>query len=192
MRKLVSINGALFFSVMVCLRGLSFKIESFRFLLHNLKTTRWDQLFIVLHVGLWFALPLASLGMADTITNYTLVTLFAGPYVGSVLLLNHVGMSAVRSHSAIHPLQRITRTTRNLGSSRWNDFIFGGVNNHIEHHLFLDIPTVRLPTARRITRDFCRRHNLTYNETGYFRAIAEVTSYFRKLSPHLLASESLT
>ena len=77
------------------------------------------------------------------------------------------------------------------GASRWNDFIFGGVNNHIEHHLFPDIPTARLPKARRITRAFCRRHGTAYSETGYLAALAGALEYFRGLSPKQLVAEPL-
>ncbi len=191
-RKLVSRNGLLFMCVMVCLRGLSFKLESLRYMARNARATRIDQVFLALHGALWFGLPLATLGVVDVAVNYALVTLLAGPYIGTVLLLNHSGMVAARAQSDIPVMQRITMATRNLGASRWNDFIFGGVNNHIEHHLFPDIPTPRLPRARAITREFCRRHGVAYQETGYFRALAEVARYFRGLPQHRLASESLT
>ena len=77
--------------------------------------------------------------------------------------------------------------TRNLGASRLHDFLFGGLNNHIEHHLFPSMPTVRLRAARRITRDFCRWHGLPYREMSWFAAAREVKAHFRAMSafvPH--------
>ena len=192
LRKLVSRNGLLFVVVMVCVRGLSFKLESLRYVVRNPRATRIDQVFLALHGVLWFCVPLITLGVADIALNYALVTLLAGPYIGTVLLLNHTGMAAARSQSDIPVMQRVTIATRNLGASRWNDFIFGGVNNHVEHHLFPDIPTARLPRVRAITRDFCRRHGVAYRETGYLRALSEVVDHFRQLPPRRLASMSLT
>ncbi len=191
LRKLVSGNGTLFITVMVFMRGLSFKLESLRYLLHNFRTTRSDQVFLALHVALWFGLPIMSIGVADTVVNYLLVSLFAGPYIGTVLILNHTGMSTARSMGHLPAIERTSVATRNLGTSRWSDLVFGGVNNHIEHHLFPDIPTARLRQARRITRDFCRRHGIAYSETSFLRALGEVLDYFRKLPPRRLAHESL-
>jgi fatty acid desaturase len=73
-------------------------------------------------------------------------------------------------------------TTRNLGSSRANDFVFGGLNHHIEHHLFPSVPTVRLRVARPITREFCRRHGLVYREMSWLLAAREVTRHFAAMS----------
>jgi len=59
---------------------------------------------------------------------------------------------------------------------------FGGINNHIEHHLFPSVPTARLRTARTITRAFCRRHGVPYREMSWRAAAREVTQHFRAMS----------
>src|SRR5207248_5110835 len=74
-------------------------------------------------------------------------------------------------------------TTRNLGSSRLHDFVFGGVNNHIEHHLFPSMPTARLRAARPIVRAFCHRHGLVYRETSWLAAARDVMRHFEAVSP---------
>src|SRR2546430_15445606 len=63
--------------------------------------------------------------------------------------------------------------TRNLGASRLHDFLFGGLNNHIEHHLFPSMPTARLRGARRITREVFRRHGIAYSELPWLAAAPE-------------------
>ncbi len=73
-------------------------------------------------------------------------------------------------------------TTRNLGTSRFVDFLFCGLNNHIEHHLFPTMPKARLRRARRITRDFCRRNGIPYREMSWWSACAEVFHHFRWVS----------
>ncbi len=194
LKRWLSRNGSVFIVVLTCLRGFTFKAESLRYLWTERKTTATDQLFMALHLIIWLAVPAMVLGVADGALNFVLVTLLAGPYVGTVLMINHVAMSMARSQArsreAIPMLRRQTMATRNLGPSRWAGFVFGGINNHIEHHLFPDIPTANLPRARVITQDFCRRHGIPYRETSTLGALAEISAYFGRLSRQQLASES--
>ena len=49
------------------------------------------------------------------------------------------------------------------------------------------MPTARLRQARRITREFCRRHGIEYREMSWFAAAREVVAHFRTMSafvPH--------
>ncbi len=192
LKKLVSWNGALFVTATVCLRGLTFKLESLRYVLRNLRQTKPDQCLMALHALFWLLLPIPFIGVLETVINYGLITLLAGPYVGTVLILNHEGMSAAVSLGHLPVMERITRSTRNLGRSWWSDVVFGGVNNHIEHHLFPDIPAMRLPQARVITRQFYRDHGISYRETSFVRALTEAANHFGAVPQARLAAEALS
>lgn len=192
LKKLVSWNGIVFVTATACLRGLTFKLESLRYVLRNPQGTKPDRLLMALHALFWLILPMPFIGALDTAINYGLVTLLAGPYVGTVLILNHAGMSAVRSQGHLPVMERITRSTRNLGRSRWSGFVFGGVNNHIEHHLFPQLPAMRLRKARVITHEFCRHHGIPYSETSFARAFVEAAKHFRTVPPARLAAEALS
>ena len=192
LKKLFSWNGIVFVTAMVCLRGLTFKLESLRYVLRNTQETKPDRLLMALHALVWLILPIPFIGVLDTAINYGLITLLAGPYVGTVLILNHEGMSTAISQGHLPVMERITRSTRNLGRSRWSDFVFGGVNNHIEHHLFPKIPAMRLRQARVITRDFFRYHGIPYSETSFVRALVEAANHFRAVPPARLAAEALS
>lgn len=192
LKKLVSWNGIVFVTATICLRGLTFKLESLRYILQNPEGTKPDRLLMALHALFWLILPMPFIGVLDTAINYGLVTLLAGPYVGTVLILNHAGMSAARSQGHLPVMERITRSTRNLGRSRWSDFVFGGVNNHIEHHLFPQLPAMRLRQARDITHEFCRHHGIPYSETSFVRALVEAAKHFRAVPPSRLAAEALS
>ena len=192
LKKLVSWNGIVFVATTVCLRGLTFKLESLRYVLRNPQETKPDRLLMTLHALFWLILPIPFIGAFDTAINYGLVTLFAGPYVGTVLILNHAGMSAARSQVHLPVMERVTHSTRNLGRSRWSDFVLGGVNNHIEHHLFPQVPAMRLRQARTITREFCRHHGILYSETSFVRALVEAANHFGAVPPTRLAAEALS
>jgi linoleoyl-CoA desaturase len=55
--------------------------------------------------------------------------------------------------------------------SRLANFVFGGFNNHIAHHLFPSINHVYYPEVSRIIYDELGKHKITPNETGYFSGI---------------------
>ena len=137
---------------------------------------------MLLHFGLWLVPPVVLLGLADALLNYVLMTLLIGPYLGTVFLVNHIGTRVIEPDEEISHFRHEISVTRNLGQSRLHDFLFGGLNNHIEHHLFPSMPTARLRNARRITREFCRRHGIVYREMSWFAAAREVARYFKTMS----------
>jgi len=191
LKRLVAWNGFVFLGVTVLLRGLTFRLESLRYVWRNGRGTLPDRILLALHAAFWLALPAPVIGLADTLINYATIMLLVGPYVGIVLIVNHPGMSEAHALGGLPLFERITRSTRNLGRSRLSDFVFGGVNNHIEHHLFPQIPAARLRQARRITEAFCADHGIAYQKTGFARAIVEAARHFARLSPERLANEAL-
>ncbi|MGD8841319.1 MAG: acyl-CoA desaturase [Gammaproteobacteria bacterium] len=162
---------------LVSLQGFSLKIDSIKTLRENPDSTRIDQLVLILHLMLWFGLPVYMLGFADAAINYLLMTWFIGPYLGSVFLINHIGTEVISGDDRIPGFLQRLITTRNLGGSRFADFYFGGMNNHIEHHLFPSIPTTRLRTARPVVQAFCQRHGLSYRKTNWRCAVRDVFRY---------------
>jgi fatty acid desaturase len=180
--RLVSRHQAVLIWVLVWLQGFTLKIDSLQFLRRNPRATRADQIAVLLHFGLWFVPPVVLLGLADALLNYALMTLLIGPYLGTVFLVNHIGTRVIEPDEEISHFRHEISVTRNLGQSRLHDFLFGGLNNHIEHHLFPSMPTVRLRNARRITREFCRRHGIDYREMSWFAAAREVARHFKAMS----------
>jgi len=168
--------------ILVWLQGFSLKVDSVRHLRDHPSTTRVDQIVMLLHAALWTVPPVLFLGPVDALLNYTLMTLFIGPYLGMIFLVNHIGTRVIEPGESISFFSQEIAVTRNLGSSPISDFVFGGLNNHIEHHLFPSMPTAHLPKARQITRSFCERHGIAYREMGWFAAAREVTRHFKAMS----------
>lgn len=168
--------------ILVWLQGFSLKVDSLVHIRNSPRTTRLDQLALLLHVVLWVVPPTLYIGFTDALLNYGLMTLFIGPYLGMIFLVNHIGTRVIEPGESISFFMQEIEVTRNLGSSRFSDVVFGGLNNHIEHHLFPSMPTARLPKARQITRSFCWRHGIGYREMSWFAAASEVTRYFKAMS----------
>lgn len=180
--QLISRHQAWLIWVLVWLQGLTLKIDSLCLLARNWRTTRIEQAVLALHFAMWLVVPVAVLGFADAWLNYSAMTLLIGGYTGAAFLVNHIGTRVIEPDERRSHFLREIEVTRNLGTSRIADFAFGGLNNHIEHHVFPSMPTARLRLARTITREFCRRHAIVYREMSWLQAAREVTSHFRAMS----------
>lgn len=180
--KVISRHQPILIWILVWLQGFTLKLDGVRFLLRNPRTTRVDQLVVLLHFGFWFVLPSLVLGLPAALLNWGMMTLLVGPYLGTLFLVNHIGTRVIEPDEPISFFMQELSTTRNLGTSRLHDVFFGGLNHHIEHHLFPSIPTARLRAARPITRAFCRRHGLVYQEMSWLAAARDVTRHFKAMS----------
>ena len=184
--RFVTRHQAVLIRILGWLQGLTFKLDSVHYVMRNPRTTRVDQFVLAAHYALWLV-PVFVLGPAEASCNYFLVTLFIGGYTGAIFLVNHIGTRVIEPGESLPFLLHEIAVTRNLGESRLADLVFGGLNNHIEHHLFPSMPTGRLRAARGITREFCRRHGIAYREMSWLAATGEVTRHLRSMSERVPA-----
>jgi len=190
--RLVTRHQAYLIWPLVSLQGFTLKIDSLVTLRQNPQKTRVDQAVLVLHLLLWFGLPVYLLGFANATLNYALMTWLIGPYLGAVFLVNHIGTHVVRPGERMPSFIQKLTTTRNLGSTRVDDLFFGGLNNHVEHHIFPSIPSAHLRRARIITRRFCQQHELCYQEMSWYRAAGEVFRYLQQIARQPARSAATT
>ena len=174
-------NGTLFAAAMLLLRGLCFRVESFRFIVANPKRTRGDVVALALHYAVWLGGPALVFGATPAVLAWLSVAIAAGPYIGYVLVINHESMRTADSLADTSKVDRVLKTTRNLPATRFNQIVLGGVNNHIEHHLFPTMPGVHLPRARRIVEARLRHHTVPYTVASLRDATMTSLRHFRKL-----------
>lgn len=183
--KLVSRHQAWLLWILIGLQGFTLKYDGLSFVRRHPRRTRLDQAFLALHFVVWLVVPALFIGVTAALVNYALVTVLIGYYVGSIFVVNHVGTRVIEPGEAISFFEQELSVTRNLGATRLDDFVFGGVNNHVEHHLYPAMPTARLRQARRITREFCQRHGLAYREMSWLQAAREATLHLKAISRHV-------
>jgi fatty acid desaturase len=76
-------------------------------------------------------------------------------------------------------------TSRNVAGSRLVDFVLGGLNYQIEHHLFPNMPRPSLRLAQPLVRAFCDEHGLTYTDAGLFGSYAEAVRHLHTVGAPL-------
>lgn len=164
------------------LMGFSLKIAGWKHVVRRPVAEWIDLSLLILHITLWIALPAFWIGIANAILNYVLLTWVEGAYLAFVFLANHLGGPTSEEASAWPPSLRQIVTARNLPSNKLLTHLCIGLNTHIEHHLFGNLPATRLPEARDITRHFCISHGVPYRECTVVQAFAEVHRYNRRMA----------
>ena len=73
-------------------------------------------------------------------------------------------------------------TARNIRPGRVTDFVFGGLNYQIEHHLFPSMARANLRHARPIVLEYCATHGIPYREVSAMASYREVARYLGEVS----------
>jgi fatty acid desaturase len=108
-----------------------------------------------------------------------------GVYLGCSFAPNHKGMPVVANGQKIDYLRKQVLTSRNVAGGRWVDFLLGGLNYQIEHHLFPSMPRPNLRRAQVVVQEFCAQHGIPYSQCGLFRSYAEVLRHLHTVSAPL-------
>ncbi|MXZ91606.1 MAG: acyl-CoA desaturase [Chloroflexi bacterium] len=113
-----------------------------------------------------------------------------GLHLGSVFAPNHKGMPILAPGTELDHLRQQVLTSRNVIPNPVIDYLYGGLNYQIEHHLFPNMPRNRLKDARPVVRAFCADHGVPYHETGFWRSNQEILSYLHTVSAPLRHNRS--
>ena len=176
-----------FFFVMLSLEGgIGLRLAGVQYLLHNkVKYPVIEPLLMAGHfaayLGLVFLLMPVWHGVAFIIVHQVLF----GLYMGSVFAPNHKGMPLLDRDDQTSYLRRQALTSRNINPGRIVDFVYGGLNYQIEHHLYPNMPRNRLGEARTIIREFCLSRGVPYHETGVLRSQLEILGFLSEMSAPL-------
>jgi fatty acid desaturase len=101
-----------------------------------------------------------------------------GIYLGCSFAPNHKGMPVLTAEQADDPLLRQVLTSRNIRGGPFTDFVLGGLNYQIEHHLFPSMPRPNLRHAQAIVRRFCEERGVPSTESS---ALASYSTALRHL-----------
>jgi fatty acid desaturase len=167
----------LFYPLLVT-EGIGLRTESIKALRRRLpRLNALEAALIAVHLAAYFGVVFWLLPVPQAIVFIVTMNLLFGLYIGSVFAPNHKGMPIQMPGEEWDWLTRQVVTSRNIRSSRLTDFLYGGLNYQIEHHLFPAMPRTSLRAARPITMEFCREIGLRYHEVGVLRSYAEVVTH---------------
>jgi fatty acid desaturase len=111
-----------------------------------------------------------------------------GLYLGCSFAPNHKGMPTLTAADELDFARRQVLTSRNVTGSRLVDFVLGGLNYQIEHHLFPNMPRPNLRRAQPLIRAFCQQHGLDYTEASLFGSYAQAIRHLHTVGAPLRPS----
>jgi fatty acid desaturase len=165
-RRVAVRHQRLLIPIVVALFAFAFRVEGTLFAWRRLRGARRAVELSLLGANavLWLG-AMAALGWRG-LGLFLASQVVAGVYLAAIIAPNHKGMPVWARGARLSFLERQVLSSRNVTPGPLWDFLFGGLNYQIEHHLFPTMPRANLGRARRIVRPFCLERGLEYTEVG--------------------------
>jgi len=113
---------------------------------------------------------------------YLVETVVTGGYLALLFWVNHIGMPALHPDHGLSVVEQQVGCTRNVRIPPALDFVFGGLNFQIEHHLLPGCPSMRLRQVRAIVRPLCHAHSIPYREESFGQAVRSVSCHISRVA----------
>lgn len=143
-----------------------------------------DIIFLILHFLIWFSIPinLLNLSLSQAVLVYTLPLFILGPYLAAIFWVNHIGMPLIQNVDEFSFIEHQVLTSRNIKSHPIVNWIFGGLNRQIEHHLFPKVPSHQLPKLQKIVQTHLVKNQLPYLEVTWPQALLQITRHMKNVT----------
>ena len=148
------------------------------------RRNRLDAVALAAHYALWFALPCWALDVppAQAAVVYLLPLTLLGPYLAAIFWVNHIGMPLVEKAQAFSFLEHQAVTSRTIiAAPGWN-WVFGGLNFQVEHHLFPKLPSRRLAAVQPIVQRHLQSHRVPYHAVRWPAALRAVGAHLHDVA----------
>jgi fatty acid desaturase len=144
-----------------------------------------EALLLIVHVAGYATVLLLVLSPPRAAAFVLVQQGLLGLYLGCSFAPNHKGMPTLTEAEELDFLRTQVLTSRNVRGSRLVDFVLGGLNYQIEHHLFPNMPRPNLRHAQPLVRAFLSRHDLPYTEATIFGSYAEALRHLHSVGAPL-------
>jgi fatty acid desaturase len=174
-------QGYLFFPLTL-LEGLQLHVSSIRALAsRSLRHRSWEAALLVLHGACYVTAVLLVLPPLKALVFVVVQQGLFGLYLGSSFAPNHKGMPILEPGARVDFLRRQVLTSRNVRGGPVTDYLLGGLNYQIEHHLFPSMPRPNLRLSQARIRAFCQERGVAYAETSLWRSYAEALRHLNEV-----------
>lgn len=148
--------------------SITYRTKAFMYYLQNIRKPRimFETIVMALGVFCWYVAPFAFFPLWKALLFFVLYNETAGFIMLNVFAPNHKGMPQLEKNTTISFLEQQIITSRNLYNNPFVDYVYLGLNNQIEHHLFPNCPRNKLKLIRPYIVKLCEKHNIEYLEMG--------------------------
>jgi fatty acid desaturase len=175
-----------FFFPLLLLEAVQLHVSSVRAIIRRgLRYRSWETLLLGGHAVGYLAAVLLVLPPIKAVVFIVIQQGLFGVYLGCSFAPNHKGMPILSAENAADFLRRQVLTSRNVRGGRLVDFMLGGLNYQIEHHLFPSMPRPNLRRSQVLVKAFCHQRGIAYCETTLLRSYAQALSYLHEVGQPL-------
>jgi fatty acid desaturase len=184
--RLVARSQAFLFFPLLLLEAAQLHVASAKAILRGRgRANAVEALLLLVHVSGYATVLLLVLSPPRAAAFVLVQQGLFGLYLGCSFAPNHKGMPTLTEADQLDFLRTQVLTSRNVTGSRLVDFVLGGLNYQIEHHLFPNMPRPNLRRAQPLVRAFCARHNIPYTEATLFGSYAEALRHLHSVGAPL-------
>ncbi|HEY3107574.1 MAG TPA: acyl-CoA desaturase [Chloroflexota bacterium] len=183
LRWIVIHQGKLY-PLLGCLATLGFRLDAWRYIVGAdddrygapkfRRERRLEAVLLCAWIALWVVLPTVLLGPLRWLPIFLPAQLLFGFHMSMVFAPNHKGMETFSADAKPPFLEWQVLTSRNVRPSRLTDFMYGGLNYQIEHHLFPTMSRHNLGRTRAIVRAYCAQHDIPYVEESVPESVRSI------------------
>ena len=152
--------------------------------LSQLQVARLDLAVLVGHFALWLGVPclLLDVSFGRALVTYVMPLTLLGPYLAAIFWVNHIGMPLIADAQRFSFFEHQVVTSRTIVNAPAWDWLFGGLNFQIEHHLFPQVPSARLPAMQAIVRRHFARVGIPYQGVPWWSAVRSIAGHLRMVA----------
>jgi len=181
-------HQAQLFVPLLLLEGLNLKISSIRHLLGQRRPGRLlESLLLTAHLAGYLSLLFLAMSPGKALAFLFIHQALIGLHLGSAFAPNHKGMPSPEPGVRWGHLQRQVLTSRNVRGGVVTDWLLGGLNYQIEHHLFPSMPRPNLRLAQPLIRSHCAEIGIPYTESRLFASYATALRHMHRVGAPLRA-----
>jgi fatty acid desaturase len=184
-RWIVRHQAFLFFPLLL-LEGLDLHWSSIRTVWRGqVRLRRLETCLLVAHIVAYLTAVFLVLSPLTAVVFIAVHQGLWGLYMGCSFAPNHKGMPTVTEGHTWDFLRKQVLTSRNVHGSVWVDFLLGGLNYQIEHHLFPSMPRPSLRRAQPIVQGFCAERGISYSQCGLLSSYGHVLRHLHAVGAPL-------
>ncbi|MEU1773909.1 acyl-CoA desaturase [Streptomyces sp. NPDC012842] len=180
-------NQARLFFPMLLLEGIALKIYGFQFLRRQpVRERALSGLLLTGHLALYATLLLTVMSPGKALVFALVHHALFGLHLGMAFAPNHKGMEMPDPDGdRWGHLQRQVLTSRNVQGAFLTDWLLGGLNYQIEHHLFPSMPRPHLRLAQPLVKAHCASIGMPYAETGIVESYRQALRHMHEVGEPL-------
>jgi fatty acid desaturase len=126
----------------------------------------WEAALLGMHAAAYLTAVFLVLSPARAVAFIMVQQGLFGFYLGCSFAPNHKGMPILAASDKTDFLRRQVLTSRDVRGGWLTDFVLGGLNYQIEHHLFPSMPRPSLRRSQSLIAAFCAERDLPFSQAS--------------------------